>query len=201
MTLSATEKAVFRHYYRKLKKLTRKGGLRDGKAESLGIGGVMPDMAWKDQATGLLWRGTGRREIEKLAGDGRFVSQWSHELGKSRTYTASLPRRAAGYAESKSEPRVYAISPAAFKRSDERVRQVNHSPSTTAPIRGGIFRHEVRGILKGSDGGVDKYGRKKLRWRPASLGDVQNRNFSARLRLRELAFRSGMASLTPSAGL
>lgn len=219
MTLSATEKAVFRHYYRKLKKQTRGGRMhRD-------IGGYLPgDPMAKYNRMGLLWRGTHRGELETIADKGKFVSNWTTDRfpKKPRTYVAGDPEFTKNYAltaaafvgdrgglqsarfghhtgknlaEASNGARIYAIAPSALRRSDDKIRSLIGSYASTAPLRGGIFRSEVRGILKPTREG------KTVRWRPASLGDVQNRNFSARLRLRELAFRSGMASLTPFAGL
>lgn len=180
--LSDTEKAIFRHYYRKLKKQTRGGKFADG------LSGYMPDHS---KPSSLLWRGTNRTEVEAISDNGKFISRWQHFLrpGSSRTWVTSRPKIAESYAAHGSvrDSRIYAISPAAFKRVDNKVRDQMSGTTVTAPIRGGIFRHEVRGILKASDDGLDKYGKKKFRWRPASLGDVQNRNFSAKLRLRELA--------------
>lgn len=219
MTLSATEKAVFRHYYRKLKKQTRGGKMHPD------IGGYLPgDQMAKYNRMGLLWRGTDRGELETIADKGKFVSAWTSGAfpKKPRTYVAGGPEFAKNYAltaaaftgdrgglqaarfghhtgknlaDTNKNARIYAIAPSALKRSDNKIRGYIGSYADTAPLRGGIFRSEVRGILKPTQSG------KTVRWRPASLGDVQNRNFSARLRLRELAVRSGMASLAPFAGL
>ena len=172
MKFSDTEKAVFRHYYRKLKKQTR-GGEFAVKANS-----------------SLLWRGATRPEIESIADNGRFVSNWQTK-GVSGTWVTSDPGLARSYAagHAPKRSRIYAISSDAFKRVNNKTlaamaaQRVDLWARNVAPLRGGIFQHEVRGILKPFPRDKKRY----VGWRPVSLGDVQNRNFSAKIRLQELS--------------
>lgn len=210
-SLSSAEKAVYRHYYKKLKKLTRKGRGELGKIPQLDRGNLPDGVDVQNRSkTGLMWRGTNQDEIAALVGNGRFESDWTHwaRPKATMTYVAGNPKLTETYAVTAArfagdrdalqsarmgfidhtsprgdvkKARIYAVAPSALKRSNDKVRGTVGDIAATAPLRGGIFRHEVRGILKPT------LENKKLRWRPVPLGDVQNRNFSAKLRLRELA--------------
>jgi len=199
-----TFKAVWRHHYKKARKMMR-GGKLSGELD-----GYLPGdrMASK---SGLLWRGTGKKEIEQLAETGRFKSKWTNDNfpKRQRTYVAGGPQKTVHYAQTAAaydgdrgglqgarghfggsknlkdtlaDARIYGIAPKALKRADNRVRGFVGDYAATAPLRGGVGAREVRVLLK-TDGTrkVPGYGgaiHEEARWKPVPLGDIQKKNFS-----------------------
>jgi hypothetical protein len=200
--MTPTAKAVWRHYYRRMKKLTRGGKLHEA------LDGYLPRDKRASKA-GLLWRGTHRGEVEQLAKTGRFKSNWTHftKPGQRRTYVAGAPQKTEGYAvtaagfvgdrgglqaarmglsdgarknlaQTVREARIYGVAPKALRRSDNAVRGYIGDYAATAPLRGGVGAREVRALLKP----VERKGRKRVGWRPAPLGEIQRQELSARVR-------------------
>jgi len=200
-----TFKSVWRHNYKKTKKALRGGNL--DKLGGFGSGELPDGNKNMLSKSGLMWRGTHKGEVEKIA-RGRFKSEWTtpYAKGKKATYVAGYPAMTEGYAATaaahagnrgamnatrgmaglfrspeqkeaivKSIPnaRIYGISNKAFKRSDDKIRRAIGDYAQTAPIRGGIAAREVRVLLK------PKIAGKRVKWSPAPLGDITQKNFSA----------------------
>ena len=78
--------------------------------------------------------------------------------------------------------RIYGIAPHVLRRSDNKIRGYVGNYASTAPIKGGIKKNEVRVLLKmkGTKKSEGRYGTTESPlWAATPLGDIQKKNFSS----------------------
>jgi hypothetical protein len=201
-----TFKAVWRHYYKKAKKT---GGHLDkmgGVFKKGSYGQELPDGNRElRHGAGLLWRGTHRGEVEKIA-KGRFKSEWTNpnHPGKKRTYVAGGPGKTEMYAGTAAahEGNRGALngSRSLIPDGDTHRRILEHLPNARimgiSPKALKRADHRVRGTvgdyaqtapLRGGVAAREvrmllkpralKPGAKEVKWNPVPLGDVLQRRF------------------------
>jgi hypothetical protein len=192
------KEAVYRHYYKKLKKILR------GKA--------IPQ--YNDFSPGdLLFRGQARAQTDELLKSGATKSNGSgvvSSLGdKDKTYATTRLKLARVFA---GRGAAFTKTPDGFKRHAGEIvsfvkqkdpeyqqarKRLGSFRDTSKPsmrqgsinddvlaLRNPIMKDELRGILV-------KQGGAKHGYRPLTLREAQERGFSAKLRLRELALGAG----------
>lgn len=199
-------KAVWRHYYKKAKKAGGHLGKMGGIFKKHSYGSELPDGNRElRHGAGLLWRGTHRGEVEKIA-KGRFKSEWTNPWhpGKKRTYVAGGPQKTEMYAGT-------AAAHAGDRGGLNGTRSLFPTEGSRQRIIENLPHARIMGIspkaLKRADdrvrrtvgdyaetaplrGGIAarevrmllkprpvKSGVKKIKWDPVPLGDVMQRRF------------------------
>lgn len=85
------------------------------------------------------------------------------------------------------QARIYGIAPRALNRADNKTRAWIGDYASTAPIRHGIRRSEVRALLKPKQVRFPQGGGVKIQWRAVPLGEIERNKFASKLRLREFS--------------
>jgi hypothetical protein len=195
-----TFKSVWRHYYKKVRKAR-------GNLDKVGGGGQeLPDgNKYLRNKMKLLWRGTHRGEVEKIA-KGRFKSEWSNPYhpNKKRTYVAGSPQQTEMYAATAAAHAGNRgglnTSRSLFPDEDTHKRILDHLGQAriigVAPKALKRADHKVRATvgdyartapLRGGIAAREvrtllkprtpKPGQRRVRWDPVPLGEVMQRKF------------------------